>query len=82
MVPYMVAGRWIRDRFAWPALRLAVQEEWCTSCRQCTKACPMSIGVTDLVLRGSVESTDCILCGSCVDVCPRKVIRYSFSKGR
>jgi len=42
----------------------------------------MSIGVTDLVQRGSLECSDCILCGSCADTCPKQVIGYSFSKGR
>jgi ferredoxin-type protein NapH len=82
MAPFMIAGRWVRDQFAWPSLRLAVQKDRCTSCLQCTKACPMSIEVTDLVQRGSLESRDCILCGSCADTCPRHVISYSFSKGR
>jgi ferredoxin-type protein NapH len=82
MAPFMIAGRWIRDRFTWPALRLAVRQDRCTACGRCTDACPMSIGVTDLVQRGDLESTDCVLCGSCVDTCPRHVIRYSFSQGR
>ena len=82
MAPFMIAGRWIRNRFAWPSLRLAVKKERCTSCGRCTEACPMSIGVTDLVRRGSLEPSDCILCGSCVDTCPKGVIRFSFSKGR
>ena len=82
MAPFMIAGRWIRDRFTWPALRLAVKQDRCTVCGRCTDACPMSLGVTDHVQHGSLESTDCILCGSCVDTCPRHVIRFSFSKGR
>lgn len=82
MAPFMMAGRWIRNRFAWPSLRLSVRKERCTSCGRCTEACPMSIGVTDLVQHGSIECSDCILCGSCVDTCPKQVIGYSFSKGR
>jgi ferredoxin-type protein NapH len=82
MAPFMIAGRWIRNQFAWPSLRLAAETDQCTACGSCTKACPMSIDVTGLVQRGSLECSDCILCGSCVDACPRNVIAYSFSKGR
>ena len=82
MAPFMIAGRWIRNQFAWPALRLATEKDRCTSCGTCTKACPMSIDVTGYVQRGSLECSDCILCGSCVDACPRRAIAYSFSKGR
>lgn len=82
MAPFMLAGRWIRNQFAWPALRLEAATGRCTACGACTKACPMSIDVTPAVQRGAMESTDCILCGSCVDACPRKVIAYTFSRGR
>jgi len=82
MAPFMVAGRWIRNQFAWTSLRLATDKDRCTSCGACTKTCPMSIDVTSFVHRGSLECSDCILCGSCVDACPRKVIAYTFSKGR
>ena len=82
MAPFMIAGRWIRNQFAWPSLRLATAQDRCTSCGACTKACPMSIDVTEYVQGGSLECSDCTLCGSCVDACSRKAIAYRFSKGR
>lgn len=82
MSPFMIVGRWIRNRFAWPALRLRADEASCTSCASCTKSCPMGLEVEALVHSGSMEDRECTLCGSCVDSCPRKTIRYSFSAGR
>lgn len=82
MAPFMIAGRWIRDQFAWPSLRLGVRPGRCTACGACTEACPMSIDVTERVRRGNLACPDCILCASCVDACPRKAIAFSFGKGR
>jgi polyferredoxin len=82
MAPFMIVGRWIRNRAAWPALRLKADEATCTSCASCTKACPMGLDVEGLVHSGSMEDRECTLCGSCVDSCPKSTIRYSFSAGR
>jgi NAD-dependent dihydropyrimidine dehydrogenase PreA subunit len=82
MAPFMIAGRWIRTRFGWPALRLLAAPGSCRECGKCSAACPMGLDVQALVLAGSMEDAECVLCGSCVDVCPRKTLRYSFSSGR
>jgi len=82
MAPFMIVGRNIRNRFAWPSLRLVADTETCTSCGRCTDACPMGLDVQGLVQSASMEDRECVLCGSCVDTCPRRTIRFSFSAGR
>jgi polyferredoxin len=82
MAPFMIIGRWIRNRFAWPSLRLKADASACQDCKLCTKNCPMSLDVNAMVQREKMEHSECILCGTCVDNCQQKAIRYSFSKGK
>jgi len=82
MAPFMVIGRWIRNRVRWPSLRLKAAPGTCTDCMSCTRNCPMSLDVNGLVRRADMEHSECILCGNCVDTCPKDVIRYSFSGER
>jgi polyferredoxin len=79
MAPFMVIGRWIRNRAGWPALRLVADASQCKDCKVCTRNCPMSLEVNTMVLNENMENPDCILCGNCIDHCARDVIRYSFS---
>jgi polyferredoxin len=81
MAPFMILGRWIRNRFGWPSLRLAANPSACADCKKCTSNCPMSLDVNAMVRERKMENTECILCGTCVDNCAKKVIRYSFSRG-
>jgi polyferredoxin len=80
MAPFMIMGRTLRNRFAWPSLRLSARAESCTGCGTCTRSCPMSIDVHEMV-KGSMENADCILCASCADGCPQKAVRITFSSG-
>ena len=82
MAPFMVIGRWIRNRFGWPSLRLVTDASACADCMKCSSNCPMSLDVNGMVQRGMMEHTECILCGTCVDNCAKKAIRYSFSSGK
>ena len=82
MAPFMVIGRWIRNRFAWPSLRLVADASACSDCKTCTKNCPMSLDVNGMVQLGKMENADCILCGTCVDNCAKHAIHYSFSAGK
>ena len=82
MAPFMILGRKARNALRWPALRLTADEEACTDCERCTRTCPMSLDVNNLIHRATMEHSDCILCGNCVDACPKDVIHYSFSSGR
>jgi polyferredoxin len=82
MAPFMILGRWIRNRFAWPSLRLAANASACSDCKLCTKSCPMSLDVNAMVHVEQMEHAECILCGTCVDNCSKKAIRYTFSAGK
>jgi len=82
MAPFMMIGRKIRNLAGWPSLKLRSDEQKCTDCKLCSRSCPMSLDVNDLVHKDSMEHSECILCGNCVDTCPRKVIQFSFSKGK
>ena len=81
MAPFMILGRQLRNLGKWPALRLEAQSDKCTNCLQCTKNCPMSLRVNEMVKAGQMENRECILCGNCVDGCARKVIHYAFKAG-
>jgi ferredoxin-type protein NapH len=82
MAPFMIIGRWIRNRFAWPSLRLVADASACSDCKTCTRNCPMSLDVNGMVKAQKMEHSECILCGTCVDNCSKDVIRYSFSSGK
>ncbi|MBN2548651.1 MAG: 4Fe-4S binding protein [Anaerolineales bacterium] len=82
MAPFMIIGRWIRNRFAWPSLRLVANAQACNDCKLCNRYCPMSLDVNSMVEKGQMEHQECILCGNCVDHCVKKAIRYSFSSGK
>jgi polyferredoxin len=82
MAPFMIIGRWIRNRFGWPSLRLKADPAACADCKKCTSNCPMSLDVNAMVQIGKMENRECILCGTCVDNCSQHAIRYSFSGGK
>ena len=82
MAPFMIVGRWIRNRLRWPSLRLCADQSKCIDCHACTRACPMSLDVNALVRSGVMEHSECALCGECVDTCPKDVIHYTFSGGK
>jgi len=82
MAPFMLIGRWIRNRFGWPSLQLRADASACTDCKKCTSNCPMSLDVNGMVKIEKMEHSECILCGTCVDGCMAKAIRYSFGSGK
>ncbi len=75
----MILGRKMRNIFSWPALHLSAETGRCIDCRRCSKSCPMSLDVNDMVRQQKMENSECILCGCCVDCCPESAIRYAFS---
>jgi polyferredoxin len=78
MAPFMIAGRQIRNKFGWPSLKLKAEPEKCKKCHKCTKGCPMSLPVEDMVNENKMEDAECILCGSCIDGCKSDAIKYAF----
>lgn len=81
MAPFMIVGRKIRNIGGWPSLKLVADSDACTHCRVCTRDCPMSLPVEDMVERENMENAECILCGTCVDGCRFNAIRYGFESG-
>ena len=80
MSPFMIIGQKIGDTLRLPRVRLVSDKSQCINCMTCTKNCPMSLEVNQMVQKGDMTNSECILCGTCVDTCPKQVIRYTFSK--
>ncbi len=80
MAPFMIIGRKISNSIGLPSLQLASNTDKCVNCKICTKKCPMSLEVNDMVQARNMENIECILCGSCVDNCPKGAIKYTFGK--
>ncbi len=78
MAPFMILGRKIRNTVKWPSLHLQTAADSCKGCKKCTKECPMSLPVEDMVKADEMENSECILCGNCVDVCKFKAIEFGF----
>lgn len=74
MAPFMVIGEKIADLLHIPRFRLKADSKSCVSCGQCSKKCPMSLNVQEMVRSGNMDSSECISCLQCVDTCPKKVI--------
>jgi polyferredoxin len=82
MAPFMILGHKLRNWLNTPALRLQIQNDACNHCKQCNRACPMSLDVHAMVQSGQMAHSECILCASCIDTCPKHVLRYRFDRGK
>jgi len=82
MAPFMILGRRIRNIARWPSLRLKADADQCIDCKQCTRDCPMSLDVNQMVRSGDMENDECVLCATCADTCPKNVISIPFSAGK
>lgn len=80
MAPFMVLGSLLTEKLRTPRLRLRADASRCTRCGACSKSCPMSLPVADLIHKQTMFHTECILCGSCADVCPHKTIQLAFCR--
>jgi polyferredoxin len=74
MAPFMIIGTKIKNKLKYPSYHLEVETKKCTQCKLCTKSCPMSLDVTSMVQKGSMENVECILCGNCVATCRQGAI--------
>jgi polyferredoxin len=70
-----VTGTKVKNIMNIPSLRLTAESEKCTSCKQCNKACPMSLNVAEMVKQNKLDSLDCILCGECCSACKSSVLK-------
>jgi ferredoxin-type protein NapH len=76
--PFMIIGGIIRDSLRIPSLRLITKPDLCNSCGLCSRVCPMSIPLDELIKNGEISHSECTLCSTCVDSCPKGVIRFAF----
>lgn len=77
MAPFMTIGMKLRRRLCLPGLHIRVKEkEKCISCGKCSRECPMSLPVKEMVQKGWIENPECIQCGACIDSCPHHVLGY------
>lgn len=61
-----------------PSLHLISQENNCSNCKLCDKACPIGLDVSNMVKYNAMDDPNCILCGECIKKCPKDAINYSF----
>lgn len=80
MAPFLVVGARVGRALRVPVLQLRAAPERCTACGTCTRECPMSLPVAELVAAGTLRHSDCILCGTCADGCPNGTIRFAFGR--
>jgi ferredoxin-type protein NapH len=78
MAPFMVLGSLLTEKLRTPRLRLRAEVSKCTGCGACTRACPMSLPVADMVKKEAMFHTECMLCAGCADTCPRNAIELAF----
>lgn len=55
--------------------KLTIDEDKCTHCLACHRACNMNVKVTE-----NPNSAECIRCGDCKDACPTDAISLGFKK--
>lgn len=80
MAPFMILGRTVRNAFGWWSLALKADPESCSLCHICTKRCPMSLPVEEMVKAGRMENRECILCGTCVDACKKGALVFQWGR--
>ena len=73
--PFGLIG-WIVEKFSF--YKIKVNYDTCTSCGECSKACPSE--AMEAILKQNRVTPDCFSCGSCINSCPTKSIE--FDKGQ
>lgn len=82
MAPFMVIGTKIRNKLNYPSLKLNADVGKCIGCNICSRQCPMSLQVNEMVKKQNMDNLECILCGMCIDSCDKKAISYSLKNRR
>ncbi|MEA4811778.1 MAG: 4Fe-4S binding protein [Anaerolineaceae bacterium] len=78
MAPFMITGSLAGEKLKLPRLGLRKENDACIACGACTKACPMSLNVQQMVKINKLYNNECILCSNCADVCPKNVLKVRF----
>ena len=78
MANFMILGKKLGRLLHLPHVYLESDSTACTSCKQCTRACPMSLDVHEMVKQRITDDPYCILCGDCTHECPKGSIRLAF----
>ena len=78
IAPFMIIGTKVSDFLKLPRLHLIADSDSCNGCMQCSKKCPMSLDVKEMVETSNMNNSECILCGECVDICSKGSISYAF----
>jgi len=76
--PFMIIGGKIRNLLWIPSLRLITNPDLCNSCGLCSRKCPMSLPLDELVKNGQIYHSECTLCASCIDSCTKGAIKFAF----
>ena len=76
--PFMIISGKIRDFLKIPSLRLITKPDLCNSCGLCSRLCPMSLPLDELIKTGQIDHSECTLCSTCIDSCPKGVIKFGF----
>jgi len=76
--PFMIIGGKVRDLLRIPSLRLVTQPDLCNDCGLCTRKCPMSLPIEELLVNGQIYHSECTLCATCIDTCVKGAIKFGF----
>lgn len=82
MAPFMILGETIGRKLKFPQLQLKADKGKCIQCHLCTKNCPMSLEVEEMIEKKRVYDKECIKCLNCIDICPKNVIKLEFNNKR
>jgi polyferredoxin len=75
-----VIGTKVKNAVNIPSLRLQSESGRCVNCKQCNKACPMSLNISDMVKNENTDSLDCILCGECCKACKTGAVKRVYGR--
>jgi polyferredoxin len=75
-----ILGTKFRNMLNIPSLRLQPASSKCVNCKQCNKACPMSLDISRMVQNEDMNNTECILCGECCKACKTSAVRRVYGK--
>ncbi|MBI5217402.1 MAG: 4Fe-4S binding protein [Bacteroidia bacterium] len=60
----------LKDGIIIPLFRIYRNDDTCTNCKHCDRACPQGINVSNGPVK--INHIDCNMCGDCITVCPQK----------